>query len=94
MSELINMGKELLGIGRKKPRKKTHYKFSTDPITGIRNKNKGNYSSRLQKQRRKTANDSRLIPIYCAEFCLEEKHAYDSMRCDFLNGNKTPHADF
>ena len=57
MEELINMGKEFLGIGRKKPCKEKHYEFSTDPSTGIRN-NKGTYSGRLQKQRKQTYDDS------------------------------------
>lgn len=51
------MGKEFLGIGRKKPRKEKHYEFSTDPSTGIRN-NKGTYSGQLQKQRKQTYDES------------------------------------
>ena len=46
MEELISKGKEFLGIGRKKPRKKTHYEFRTDPTTGIRS-NKGTYSGQF-----------------------------------------------
>ena len=48
MEELISKGKEFLGTGRKKPRKKTHYEFRTDPTTGIRS-NKGTYSGQLKK---------------------------------------------
>ena len=57
MEELISKGKEFLGIGRKKLREKTHYEFSTDPITGIRS-NKGTYSGRLQKKRKQTSDKS------------------------------------
>ena len=53
MAELINKSKELLGLNKKR-RKRAHYEYSTDPVTGLRN-NKGTYSGQVPKRKKEVS---------------------------------------
>lgn len=51
MAELLDRGKELLGLTKKKGRKDCHYEYGRDPVSGFRN-NKGTYQGQPKKRRK------------------------------------------
>lgn len=51
MAELLDKGKELLGLTKKKGRKDRHYEYGRDPVSGLRN-NKGTYQGQSKKRRK------------------------------------------
>ena len=63
MSELLNKSKELLGISKKKQRRPSHFEFSTDPVTGVRN-NKGTYTGQLKKRRKEIGESGECAPTF------------------------------